>query len=695
MQLRFANLEKTIGHMVAVNEGELQAFVSSDTPLSKLLSEDVPAVAAAKKDLEQLFRKHSQCQGTLDKEQRRLDKMQAAAAAAEEGDGTGAADPEALAAQREKRDRTAHELDMLAKDVQLDQDRLASTLLTLTARENRYAQSVYEIMRIKKQFYENAYKTIEAELPNIQRLLEDTNVRPVFGETLEDHLKASGRRIALPVALSVACLLESGLEDEGLFRISAKQIKIDKFKAALDSRASVADLLAEGDPHLHASLLKSYLRELPQPLLGGGAVYDRWVRSARLPGHSERMAEFRDILRSEHSAAARDNIQYVVKFLHELSSKSEETKMTPRNISIVMGPTLLWSSGRSSSVTAPAATASEQLLEQSNLESVIGVVAQLIEHQEEVFDFCPDMNLCLEEDDELNQVRMEALRIAEASKVFDAAAAVSSPLPSSTLTTACHPHPHPPPPPLSASSFPPPDRPPPPANLPPSSSLSSSSSSVMSSSLTVPYSSISSSSSSSSSGIVKGLSPESPSPNQRRKPSIRGVGGRLMNNPVGRNIMSKIGHGSSSSSSSSSRDSVQYMHSSAPATPPTPSTTAAAAVGATAAYHHHHQQQQHSHYHHHHPHPSTQARRSLPDNFDEGLEEERDKNGGAEVDDEDGEEDADPEEEEEEVQLRSHRRERHQHRHQQQQQRATFQPRSTGEAAAAEEDDNVLEVKRL
>ncbi len=62
---RFANLEKTIGHMVAVNEGEVQAFVSSDTPLSRLLSEDVPAVAAAKKDLEQLCRKHSQCQVLL------------------------------------------------------------------------------------------------------------------------------------------------------------------------------------------------------------------------------------------------------------------------------------------------------------------------------------------------------------------------------------------------------------------------------------------------------------------------------------------------------------------------------------------------------------------------------------------------------------------------------------------------------
>jgi hypothetical protein len=36
-------------------------------------------------------------------------------------------------------------------------------------------------MRIKKQFYENAYNVISAELPNIERILNETHLRPVFG----------------------------------------------------------------------------------------------------------------------------------------------------------------------------------------------------------------------------------------------------------------------------------------------------------------------------------------------------------------------------------------------------------------------------------------------------------------------------------------------------------------------------------
>jgi hypothetical protein len=36
-------------------------------------------------------------------------------------------------------------------------------------------------MRIKKQFYENAFNVISVELPNIERILNETHLRPVFG----------------------------------------------------------------------------------------------------------------------------------------------------------------------------------------------------------------------------------------------------------------------------------------------------------------------------------------------------------------------------------------------------------------------------------------------------------------------------------------------------------------------------------
>lgn len=37
--------------------------------------------------------------------------------------------------------------------------------------------------------------------------------------------------------------------------------------------------------------------------------------------------------------------RYLIKFLSKLAEKSDENKMTPSNIAIVIGPNLLWSEG--------------------------------------------------------------------------------------------------------------------------------------------------------------------------------------------------------------------------------------------------------------------------------------------------------------------------------------------------------------
>ena len=71
-------------------------------------------------------------------------------------------------------------------------------------------------MRIKKNFYTKASSLIDAELPYMERLLNETHLRPVFGERLEDHLKATGRKIAYPILLTVSYLRMGGLNDEGL-----------------------------------------------------------------------------------------------------------------------------------------------------------------------------------------------------------------------------------------------------------------------------------------------------------------------------------------------------------------------------------------------------------------------------------------------------------------------------------------------
>ena len=133
------------------------------------------------------------------------------------------------------------------------------------------------------------------------------------------------------------------------------------------------DLIVESDSHLFSALLKSYLRELPVPFLGrkDPVVYHKWLKAAVLPSNTQRVPEIRNIINTL-PAEIQLNVQYVVKFLTELSSRFKETKMTPHNIAICLGPTLLWNDRTS-------------LNEQSNIERIIAVVGTLIESYKEIF----------------------------------------------------------------------------------------------------------------------------------------------------------------------------------------------------------------------------------------------------------------------------------------------------------------------
>ena len=53
---RYAKFEQDIGQMLVTNEIEINTFLQSDTPMSKLLNKDIPAITAAKSELEQLTR---------------------------------------------------------------------------------------------------------------------------------------------------------------------------------------------------------------------------------------------------------------------------------------------------------------------------------------------------------------------------------------------------------------------------------------------------------------------------------------------------------------------------------------------------------------------------------------------------------------------------------------------------------------
>lgn len=166
-------------------------------------------------------------------------------------------------------------------------------------------------------------------------------MKAVYGCPLEEHLRLSKRQIALPLELCVCALWELGMREEGLFRVAGGASRVRRMKLSLDSGCFSPPLQIEyRDVHVIASALKSYLRELPEPLLTY-QLYEEWFKTVKLPTEEQRLEAMNHVLH-RLPASNYDNLRYLIKFLSELS-KNPMNKMTSSNIAIVIAPNLLWS----------------------------------------------------------------------------------------------------------------------------------------------------------------------------------------------------------------------------------------------------------------------------------------------------------------------------------------------------------------
>lgn len=93
------------------------------------------------------------------------------------------------------------------------------------------------------------------------------------------------------------------------------------------------------DVNVISSLLKSFFRKLPNPLIPS-EQYSSFIQANRTPDPAERMANIRREIHNlpEHHFAV---LQFLTKHLKLISSNSHINKMEVRNLAIVFGPTLI------------------------------------------------------------------------------------------------------------------------------------------------------------------------------------------------------------------------------------------------------------------------------------------------------------------------------------------------------------------
>ncbi|XP_061605383.1 rho GTPase-activating protein 17b isoform X3 [Phyllopteryx taeniolatus] len=252
-----------------------------------------------------------------------------------------------------KVDPLKDEMDEALNKVEMCKDQLSADMYNFASKEGDYARHYLMLLEAQADYHRRSLAALEQAIPSIQLQQDSWTEKPAFGTALEEHLKRSNRDIALPIEACVMMLLETGMKEEGLFRIAAGASKLKKLKAALDCSTSQLEEFYS-DPHAVAGALKSYLRELPEPLMTFG-LYDEWTQASNVSDPDKRLQALWvtcDRLPKTHKA----NFRYLVKFLAKLAQERDVNKMSPSNIAIVLGPNLLWAKTEGTLAEMAAAT---------------------------------------------------------------------------------------------------------------------------------------------------------------------------------------------------------------------------------------------------------------------------------------------------------------------------------------------------
>uniref|UniRef100_A0A1A8N460 Rho GTPase-activating protein 17 n=4 Tax=Nothobranchius TaxID=28779 RepID=A0A1A8N460_9TELE len=341
---------------------ELQIEKDVLDPLSQLAEVEIPNILKQRKQLAKLV---------LDYDSARARWLQATKSIIS---GT---NTQALTA---KADLLKEEVDEAMNKVELCKDQLAADMYSFFSKEGDYAHYFVTLLDAQADYHRKSLTVLESVLPTIQAQQDSWMEKPAFGMALDDHLKRSGREIALPMEACVMMLLETGMKEEGLFRIAAGASKLKKLKAALDCSTSQLEEFYS-DPHAVAGALKSYLRELPEPLMTY-QLYDEWIQASSVSDPDKRLQALW-LVCDKLPKSNKNNLRYLVKFLAKLAQESEVNKMTPSNIAIVLGPNLLWAKTEGSLAEMAAATSVH----------VVSIVEPIIQHADWFFPGDIEFNL--------------------------------------------------------------------------------------------------------------------------------------------------------------------------------------------------------------------------------------------------------------------------------------------------------------
>ncbi|XP_008259262.2 ralA-binding protein 1 isoform X1 [Oryctolagus cuniculus] len=192
---------------------------------------------------------------------------------------------------------------------------------------------------VVKQWKEKKKKKKPIQEPEVPQV-DVPSLKPIFGIPLADAVERTmmydGVRLPAVFRECVDYVEKYGMKCEGIYRVSGIKSKVDELKAAYDREESPN--LEEYEPNTVASLLKQYLRDLPENLLTK-ELMPRFEEACGRTSEGEKVQEFQRLLK-ELPECNHLLISWLIVHMDHVIAKELETKMNIQNISIVLSPTV-------------------------------------------------------------------------------------------------------------------------------------------------------------------------------------------------------------------------------------------------------------------------------------------------------------------------------------------------------------------
>ncbi|KAG0178256.1 hypothetical protein DFQ29_003721 [Apophysomyces sp. BC1021] len=163
----------------------------------------------------------------------------------------------------------------------------------------------------------------------------------MFGNCLAAQVALEDREIPFLVEKCIQAVEVRGMDHEGIYRKSGGAAQMRTIQSAFEQGEAI-DLEDEeeiNDICAVTSVLKQYLRELPDPLLTY-ELYPQLIDAISMNIGPEKTDKFVALI-SQLPKANYDTLKQLLHHLYSVQQSSHENLMTTKNLAVVFGPTLM------------------------------------------------------------------------------------------------------------------------------------------------------------------------------------------------------------------------------------------------------------------------------------------------------------------------------------------------------------------